>query len=475
MLGILVYSLSQGELTLRYLKGKKATKTAPDSPESWPIVTVQLPIFNEIYVVERLIRNAAKFDYPGQKLEIQVLDDSTDETTEIAQKVIDELAESGLDIKLIHRDNRQGFKAGALEEGMNVAKGEFLAVFDSDFLPKADFLRRTIPYFKDGVGAVQARWEHLNEDFSLLTKLQGLALDAHFSIEQQGRSTSGSFLNFNGTAGVWRKECITNSGGWSAETLTEDLDLSYRAQMKGWKIEYLEEYTAPAEIPAMMPAVKTQQYRWNKGGAENARKNLNQVLKSDKPMSVKAHAFFHLMSTGVFILVLISAVASVPLLEYLWTEPFESSILRYTYVFFLGFFLLAFFYWNSMRQRRSSGARTTLDFLRYFPAFLSLSMGLSWHNSLAVIEGYLGKKTPFVRTPKFALLEGKGHLSDNRYLKFNWSSISFVEGLFAIYFAYGVFLGISLDYPSFLPFHVLLCIGFGGIFFYSLKHSFLRS
>ena len=208
---------------------------------------------------------------------------------------------------------------------MNVAKGEFLAVFDSDFLPRADFLKKTIPHFQDGVGAVQARWEHLNENFSLLTKLQGLALDAHFSIEQQGRSSSKSFLNFNGTAGVWRKECITTSGGWSAETLTEDLDLSYRAQMKGWKIEYLEDYTAPAEIPAMMPAVKTQQYRWNKGGAENARKNLGQVLRSDKPLSIKAHAFFHLMSTGVFVLVLLSAIVSVPLLEYLWSEPFDLS------------------------------------------------------------------------------------------------------------------------------------------------------
>lgn len=474
LFGILVYSLSQGELTLRYLKGKKVTPD-PQEPEVWPHVTIQLPVFNEIYVVERLIRNIAKFDYPSQKLEIQVLNDSTDETTRLAQTVVNELAATGLDIKLITRTNRVGYKAGALEAGMRSAKGEFIAVFDADFLPKPDFLKQTIPHFREGVGAVQARWEHLNEDFSLLTKLQGLALDAHFSIEQQGRSSSKSFLNFNGTAGVWRKECIISSGGWSAETLTEDLDLSYRAQMNGWTIEFLEDYTAPAEIPAMMPAVKTQQYRWNKGGAENARKNLGEVLRSNNPLSVKAHAFFHLMSTGVFILVLISAIVSVPLMEYLWSKPFNNSLLRYTYLFFSGFLLLAFFYWNSMKQKRASNFRTTLDFVRYFPAFLSLSMGLSWHNSLAVIEGYLGKKTPFVRTPKFALINGKGVLSENRYLKFDWTQVSFVEGLFAVYFGYAVLLGLHLGYPAFLPFHIMLCLGFGGIFFYSLKHSFLRS
>ncbi|MFT4682046.1 MAG: cellulose synthase/poly-beta-1,6-N-acetylglucosamine synthase-like glycosyltransferase [Granulosicoccus sp.] len=471
---ILIYSISQGDLTMRYLRSKKVPQKEPEQPEVWPVVTIQLPVFNERYVIERLIRKVAKMDYPSDKLEIQVLDDSTDDSLDVARTIIDEIAKEGIDIKHVLREDRSGFKAGALAYGMKVAKGEFLAVFDADFLPEKDFLKKTIPHFKDEVGAVQARWAHLNEDYSALTKLQAFGLDGHFRIEQQGRDSSNSFINFNGTAGVWRKQCIEDAGGWSSDTLTEDLDLSYRAQLAGWQFHYMEGYTAPAEIPAAIQAVKSQQYRWNKGGAENARKNLGNVLRSDLPFRVKAHAFFHLMNTSIFFFILISALCSVPLVEYLWVENIDPRILAFTFLFFFGFLILTFFYWTAFKQNHSNKFLAGLKFASIFPRFLSLSMGLSWHNTVAVAEGFLGRKTPFIRTPKFNVVKKTDSMANNRYMSFNLSSVSFVEGILALYFAYGIYMGIRLEYFSFLPFHLLLSLGFGSVFVYSIRHSLNR-
>ncbi|MFT4525666.1 MAG: cellulose synthase/poly-beta-1,6-N-acetylglucosamine synthase-like glycosyltransferase, partial [Bacteroidia bacterium] len=465
---------SQGDLTMRYLRSKKVPQKEPEQPEVWPMVTIQLPVFNERYVIERLIRKVAKMDYPSDKLEIQVLDDSTDDSLDVARTIIDEIAKEGIDIKHVLREDRSGFKAGALAYGMKVAKGEFLAVFDADFLPEKDFLKKTIPHFKDEVGAVQARWAHLNEDYSALTKLQAFGLDGHFRIEQQGRDSSNSFINFNGTAGVWRKQCIEDAGGWSSDTLTEDLDLSYRAQLAGWQFHYMEGYTAPAEIPAAIQAVKSQQYRWNKGGAENARKNLGNVLRSDLPFRVKAHAFFHLMNTSIFFFILISALCSVPLVEYLWVENIDPRILAFTFLFFFGFLILTFFYWTAFKQNHSNKFLAGLKFASIFPRFLSLSMGLSWHNTVAVAEGFLGRKTPFIRTPKFNVVKKTDSMANNRYMSFNLSSVSFVEGILALYFAYGIYMGIRLEYFSFLPFHLLLSLGFGSVFVYSIRHSLNR-
>jgi len=476
LLLILIYSLAQGHLTFLYLKSKKkAQEPVPELPKVLPYVTVQLPIFNELYVVERLLTKVAQLDYPLDRLEIQVLDDSTDETAKIALTLVEELQKTGLDIQHITRTERTGFKAGALAYGLEFAKGEFVAIFDADFLPEKDFILKTLPYFADKkIGLVQTKWEHLNQNFNLLTRLMSMALDSHFTIEQKGRNFNGNFMNFNGTAGIWRKTCINDSGGWSADTLTEDLDLSYRVQLKGWKMKYVEEFTSPAEIPAYIQAIRTQQYRWNKGGAEVARRNLKKVMKADIPLHTKVHALFHLLNTGIFICVFTAALVSVPLLMFLATSGIKQDVLLYAYVFFIGFVILSGFYWTSIRQRHSNALKATFWFVIYFPVFLSLSMGFSLYNSIAVIEGYLGIRSPFLRTPKFNIVGKESLVKKNQYIRSRPPLIALFEGLLAIYFSYAVYLGIQLEYHPFLPFHVLLALGFGGITFYSLKHSFIR-
>lgn len=473
---ILVYSLVQVHLTFSYLRAKrKGEQQIPALPSELPFVTVQLPVFNELYVVERLIRRVAQLDYPLDKLEIQVLDDSTDESFQLAAGIVEELRTTGLEIQHIQRPERVGFKAGALAYGLQRAKGKFIAIFDADFLPEKDFLQKTLPYFRDEkIGLVQTRWEHLNRNYNLLTKLLSMALDAHFTIEQRGRNSNGDFMNFNGTAGVWRKRCIEHAGGWSAETLTEDLDLSYRAQLKGWHLKYLEEHTAPAEIPAFIQAVRSQQYRWNKGGAEVARLNFKRVMKADLPLHVKFHALFHLFNTGIFICVFLAALVSVPLLYFMATEGLAAELMKYAAVFFLGFFLLSGFYWTTIRQRYGSAIKTTGWFILYFPIFLSLSMGLSLYNSIAVSEGYLGIRSPFIRTPKFNIVGTKTDVKQNRYMIARPPTIVLFEALLATYFLGAVVWSIHIGYYAFLPFHLLLMLGFAGITFYSIKHSFVR-
>lgn len=475
LLLILIYSLAQAHLTYSYLRSKKENKPIPLLPEELPKVTVQLPIFNELYVVERLLRKVAQLDYPSHLLEIQVLDDSTDECLELSRKLVDELAATGLDIQLIERPERTGFKAGALAYGLQQASGEFIAIFDADFLPPKDFLVKTIPYFEDeDIGVVQTKWEHLNQNYNVLTRLLAMALDAHFTVEQKGRNASGSFMNFNGTAGIWRRSCIETSGGWSADTLTEDLDLSYRAQLKGWKMKYLEEFTSPAEIPAFLSAIRSQQYRWNKGGAEVARKNLLTILKSDFSAKVKFHALFHLLNTGVFIPVFISSILSVPLLHFIAEGTIASQFLDFSAVFFIGFVLLSVFYWVSFRQHNQNAFTTTTSFLVQFPAFLSVSMGLSLFNTLAVLEGYFGIKTPFIRTPKFNIVGTETSIKKNRYLKSSLPKIALVEGLLAVYFLIALWYGWQHQLYPFLPYHLLLTLGFGAVFYYSIKHRVVK-
>jgi cellulose synthase/poly-beta-1,6-N-acetylglucosamine synthase-like glycosyltransferase len=472
---ILIYSIVQGHLTFLYLKSKKQTSEKPLLPEVLPYVTIQLPIYNELYVVERLLRKVAEMDYPTNLLEIQVLDDSIDETVELTASLVDEIAKLGIDIKHVRRPERIGFKAGALAYGLEQAKGEFIAIFDADFLPEKNFLLKTLPYFQDkGIGLVQTKWEHLNKNFNVLTRLLGMALDAHFTIEQKGRNSNGDFMNFNGTAGVWRKECIETSGGWSADTLTEDLDLSYRAQLKGWKMKYMEEFTSPAELPAYLQAVRSQQYRWNKGGAEVARKNLKTIIRSELPFHVKLHALFHLLNTGIFIAVFLSAVVSVPMLYFISEGEIARTILTYSGLFLSGFILLSGFYWVSLRQRNTNAFTTTINFFFYFPVFLSLSMGLSLFNSIAVIEGYIGIRSPFVRTPKFNIIGNETIVKKNQYVHSRIPIIAIFEGLLAVYFAMAVWFSWQNGLIPFIPYHLLLSLGFGGIFFYSVKHSVIR-
>ncbi len=465
---IFVFSLGQLHLTWHYSRSRKKNTPAPQHHGDLPRVTVQLPIFNEKYVINRLLDSIAGLDYPKDKLEIQVLDDSTDETVQLTAEKVTELTALGFDISHIRRTDRTGFKAGALQAGMQQAKGEFLAIFDADFLPEKDFLQKTIPHFSHpDVGVVQTRWGHVNRDYSMLTRMQAFGLDAHFTIEQSGRSHAGSFINFNGTAGVWRKTCIENAGGWSADTLTEDLDLSYRAQLKGWKFHFLENVVAPAELPVIMPAIKSQQYRWNKGAAETARKNLGKVLRSNIALTHKLHAVLHLFNSSVFLLLLSAAILSIPMLYIKEIHPELDILFNLGSVFLIGFFSIALFYW--MASRATHPTQVSGHFFKHFPLFLTFSMGLSLHNAIAVSEGLLGYKTPFIRTPKFNIFNKGERWQNNEYLRPKLSIATLLEGLLCLYFVFGVGYGIAIGDYGLLFFHILLAIGFGGIFIHSVK------
>ncbi|MDA9357817.1 glycosyltransferase family 2 protein [Saprospiraceae bacterium] len=469
---IMVFCLMQFHLLYHY--GKNAEVSSQDfedtKDEDLPFVTIQLPIYNELYVVERLVDNIAKFDYPKDKYEIHILDDSTDETMQIALAKVEEYKAKGFNIEHITRSNRVGYKAGALKEGTKFAKGKFLAIFDADFLPNPDFLRQTIPHFADEkVGVVQTRWEHINEDYSLITRLQAFQLNVHFTVEQMGRYNADYLLQFNGTAGIWRRECITDAGGWEADTLTEDLDLSYRAQFKGWKITFLEDITSPAELPAEMNGLKSQQHRWMKGGAETAVKLLPTVWKSNISLGQKIHATSHLLSSSIFLFVFFIGVSSVPLVFMLKGFDFD----------YLGFFLISLLtiivvYYNANVRKAWKDGLTVNNFLKFiflFPVFLALSMGLSFHNSIAVIQGLRGKKSPFVRTPKFDIKGLTDSFAKDKYHYKDINKVTIFEGLLAIYFMMAIIGAIVVGNTSFIIFHTLLAFGYSTIFFFSIKHS----
>jgi cellulose synthase/poly-beta-1,6-N-acetylglucosamine synthase-like glycosyltransferase len=475
---IFMYALAQLNLLFNYLtsKGTEDTSETFDftNPEEVPYVTIQLPVYNEMYVMDRLLENIALIDYPQDKLEIQVLDDSTDETVQTTFEHVEKLKLTGLDITHICRTDRSGFKAGALKEGLKIAKGEYIAIFDADFLPEPNWLKKTIPYFKDEhIGVVQTRWGHINRNYSTLTKIQAFALDAHFTLEQVGRNSKGHFINFNGTAGVWRKTCILDAGNWEGDTLTEDLDLSYRAQLKNWKFKYLEDVETPAELPVVISAARSQQFRWNKGGAENFRKMMWRVLKS-KNISprTKIHGLLHLLNSTMFLNVFLVAVLSIPML-YIKNEY---AHLRY-YFYFMSFFVMStmiFFvcYWMMYKSIYGSGFKNFFSYVRTFFTFFSIAMGFSLHNSIAVLEGHIGKRSEFVRTPKFNISTIKDSWKGNKYLAKNVSLNVIVEGALMLYFAFGLYSAFVVgdqggDFGLF-PFHLMLCIGFGYVFFKSL-------
>ncbi|MEM7549039.1 MAG: cellulose synthase family protein [Bacteroidota bacterium] len=470
LLFIFLFSIGQLNLTWFYLRSRKHKKQDAEVEEElkeYPMVTIQLPLYNEKYVAERLIEAVSSFDYPRDRFEIQVLDDSTDETVDIIREKINAL-DSDIQIEHIQRENRVGFKAGALKYGTEIAKGDYIAIFDADFLPKPEFLKKTLPYFKDdSIGVVQTRWGHLNKDYSTLTKLQAFGLDAHFSIEQSGRSYAGSFINFNGTAGIWRKSCIYDAGGWSSDTLTEDLDLSYRAQMKGWKFKFLEDLESPAELPVIMPAVKSQQYRWNKGAAETAKKNIWKVWTSDIKLVNKWHAFFHLFNSSVFISLFIAAILSIPMLYIKFGNPAYDFYFDLGSVFLLGFFSIGFFYWIS--SKRMVPEKTGRYFFRTFPTFLTVSMGLSLHNAVAVLEGLFGLKSDFIRTPKFNILKKSDSWKNNEYIRPKINFMTLLEGFLALYFIFGIVSGFVLEDYGLMFFHIMLSLGFLGVFYQSVK------
>jgi len=434
-----------------------------------PLVTIQLPLYNELYVVERLIDAICLIDYPKDKLEIQVLDDSTDETSKITAAAVEAKQKEGFDIQHIRRGTREGFKAGALKAGMKIAKGEFIAIFDADFLPHKDFLTKTLSFFTDDkIGMVQTRWEHLNGDYSILTRAQALALDGHFVIEQSVRNKSGFFINFNGTGGVWRKNCIVDSGNWHADTLTEDLDLSYRAQLKGWRFVFLKDFTSPAELPSEINALKSQQFRWTKGAIETAKKILPLVWKADIPLRVKLQSTFHLTNNLAFPFILLAAILNVPLIFIKNSGPHD------VYFGIMSVFVLAFvssfmFYLYSQKDIRTDWRKKIV----LFPLFMAGSMGFAVNNTRAVFEGLMNRKSEFVRTPKFKVENGKDSWKGNKYLnkKNKIDMMVFVELIMAIYCLVGIISSIYFLEIAALPFQLLFFVGFAFVSLTSIKHA----
>ena len=474
LLVIFFYSISELQLLLNYLKAKKSVDNAEkfdlNNPTEIPKVTIQLPLYNEMYVVERLLRNIAKIDYPKDKLEIQVLDDSTDESVLKTTEIIAEIQKNGIDIQHIQRENRSGFKAGALKEGLKIAEGEFIAIFDSDFMPNPDWLQHTVPYFKDPeIGVVQTRWAHLNRDYSLLTKIQAFALDFHFILEQTGRNFGRHFINFNGTAGIWRKECILDAGNWSGDTLTEDLDLSYRAQLKKWKFKYLEDVETPAELPVVISAARSQQFRWNKGAAENFRKNYLRLVKDPSvSLGTKFHGFFHLLNSSMFLIVLLLGILSVPVLYIKNNNPAFSWYFNVLAGFGISTIIFFFCYYVPYTKIYGKGIKSFFSFIGMFITFFAVAMGFSVHNSLAVLEGHFGKKSEFIRTPKFNVNTLKDSWKGNKYLSNKFSANILIEALLCLYFAFALYSAFALNDFGLIVFHLMLFGGFGFVAFKSI-------
>jgi len=474
-----MYALAQLNLLFNYIKAQKNTENSLEfnfsNADEIPYVTIQLPVFNEIYVMDRLLKNIVLIDYPKDKLEIQVLDDSNDESVESTAILIKALQKEGFDIQHIQRTNREGFKAGALKEGLVNAKGEYIAIFDADFLPQTDWLKRTIPFFKDeAVGVVQTRWGHINRNYSVLTRIQAFALDAHFKLEQVGRNSKGHFINFNGTAGVWRKTCIIDAGNWEGDTLTEDLDLSYRAQLKDWKFKYLEDVETPAELPVAISAARSQQFRWNKGGAENFQKMMWRVLKSKNiSAKTKLHSLLHLLNSTMFLNILIVGILSIPML-YIKNEYTHLKMYFYVMSFFVVSTLIFFIcYWFMYKKSHGSSLKSFVQYVVLFFTFFSIAMGFSLHNSIAVLEGHFGKRSDFVRTPKFNINALTDTWKTNKYLKKNISANVIFEGILMLYFGFGMYSAFIVgdqggDFGLF-PFHLMLFLGFGFVFFKSIS------
>ncbi len=469
---IFCYTLLQFHLTVAYIKLKKRKTTLSPSPLSQEeniYVTVQLPLYNEPFVTERLINAVCKFDYPKNLLEIQILDDSSDETIEIADVLSLKWQKLGIDIKVIRRPDRSGFKAGALKYGLEKAKGNFIAIFDADFIPSPDFLKKTVPVLNQhNVGMVQTRWGHTNREYSLLTKAQAFWLENHFRIEQTSRSNLNLFFNFNGTAGIWKKQAILEAGNWQADTLTEDLDLSYRAQLKGWKFLYLEDVISPAELPPTLSALKGQQFRWTKGGAEVSRKLIPSLIRSKQPLKIKLHAVGHLLNSGVYLAIAISAFLSIPLLFINDILPSLKPLMIIGNIFFSNFIVLAIAYFIATRDYFKN--KNILQFVKMFQVYLSFAVGMSFHNSIAVLQGYFGKRSAFIRTPKFNA-ESNGEIALHRFGAAKISSSFIVYLILFILFSGAIVYAIAALNFGFLLFHLTLSLGLALLLFFEVKES----
>ncbi|MBT8370943.1 MAG: glycosyltransferase family 2 protein [Deltaproteobacteria bacterium] len=441
------------------------------SLEDWPRITIQLPIFNERYVVERLIKSVCRFDYPQELIEIQILDDSTDDTVDIAKAVAAEMREQGFDIVHIRRQDRSGFKAGALKEGLKWAKGEFVGIFDADFIPHPNFLKETVPYFKDPkVGMLQTRWGHINCDYSLLTRAQSMGIDGHFGIEQASRAWSGFFMNFNGTAGIWRKEAIEDAGGWQADTLTEDLDLSYRAQLKGWKLKFVSDVVCPAEVPVTINAFKSQQHRWAKGSIQTAKKNLGKLFKSDASLLIKIQAFLHLTHYMVHPMMILVVLTSIPML---YTQWFFDSLAYPIMVFTL--LCLATCGPSSMYLfSQKILYRNWKSRIKFLPFLMCLGTGIAVNNTKAVLEALFNIRSGFVRTPKYGIKKRQDRWQSKHY-SIPLNAISILEFVLGLYSLTGLLMFLFFSKYLVSPFLLIYTAGFFYVFFLSVKHGYGKS
>ena len=458
LIGLSAYGVHRYFIIYLFLKNRKRRPVPAARFEQLPVVTVQLPIFNEIYVAERLLRSVSKLDYPRNRLQIQVLDDSTDDTRKVTADCAAELRERGFDVELIHRTDRTGFKAGALARGLATARGEFVCILDADFVPPPHLLRKTIDFFTDPkVGMIQTRWGHLNRGYSLLTRVQAMFLDGHHVLEQTARSRSGRFFNFNGTAGLWRKSCIEQAGGWQHDTLTEDLDLSYRAQLAGWKFVFLPDVVTPAELPVDMNGFKSQQHRWTKGSIQTCKKLLPAIWRSKLPMPIKIEATGHLVSNFAYLL-----LACLVVLLHPSTGGPQSGWVR-TLLIDVPIFLtasvsVAVFYICAQRELHP---RTWMKEIMLLPCLLALGVGLSLNNARAVLEAVFNHKSDFTRTPKYGIERKSQPWRNCRYMPLK-SVLPVAEMFFAVYFTY--FVWYAIEHRQFLSVPFLLMFQFGFLY-----------
>jgi cellulose synthase/poly-beta-1,6-N-acetylglucosamine synthase-like glycosyltransferase len=462
--GLALYGVHRLAMVALYYRTRNRSIPLPLEPECWPVVTVQLPLYNELYVATRLIDAVCALDYPGDRLEIQVLDDSTDKTRQIVEDRVAHHRTRGVDIHHLHRRDRRGFKAGALEAGSRRARGQLLAVFDADFVPGAEFLRRTVPYFSDpGIGMVQARWDHLNRDYSLLTRVQSIFLDGHFVIEHAARNRTGRFFNFNGTAGIWRRRAIADAGGWQHDTLTEDLDLSYRAQLEGWKFLFLPQVTVPAELPVDVNAFKRQQFRWAKGSIQTARKLLGKILRSPWGWRVKLEATIHLTCNAAYLLMVGLSLLVFPAMLLRADTDWPLLLLVDLPLFLTASVSVLVFYVVS----QIGAGRSWRQGLRHLVPLMGLGIGLAINNARAVLEGLVHMGGVFERTPKYRIEQsGDGWRGKSYRVPRDLSVL--IEGVLAVCFVLCFGLAWILDMWPSLFFLYLFLHGYTYVFLLSV-------
>jgi cellulose synthase/poly-beta-1,6-N-acetylglucosamine synthase-like glycosyltransferase len=471
-----LYGLHRYWLVYDYYAYRKNVPAQPPAVTEWPPVTIQLPIYNERYVIERLVEAISRFDYPTELLDVQVLDDSTDETQQVARNCVERFAAQGMAITYIHRSNRAGYKAGALENGLKSSKGEFVAIFDADFVPAPDFLQRTIPYFKNpnggaGIGMVQTRWTYLNTDYSLLTQVETILLDGHFVVEHGARSRRGTFFNFNGTAGVWRRKAIDQAGGWQHDTLTEDTDLSYRAQLVGWKFLYLPHIECASELPVDMNGFKAQQARWAKGLMQTAKKILPKVFKANVPWHVKSEAFFHLTANISYPLMVLLSTMLLPAMIVRFYQGWIQMLVIDLPLFLASTCSISSFYLVAQKELHP---KTWYRTFLYMPFVMATGIGISVRNAQAVIEAIAGRKSEFARTPKYNIAGKQGSYAKKSYKnKAGW--MPYAEIFLGVYFALTVVYAVANENYATVPFLLLFVWGYLYTGFMSLGQTYLAN